>query len=130
VKPTIEIVEIVGADPALGAAPAAKGAVLLSLPDLLDPQVWYDEDTMPLHAHVVVDITPAARGRYEAFVKAKPKARVATVINGAVENVSQVGTMGVGGRFFITPRIPAGAQSNAEAASSLCVSMGGKPRND
>ncbi len=126
----VEVVEVAGTEPALGAALSKKGQVLLTRSDLLDPQVWYDEDTMPLHAHVVVDLAPDARARYEAFVRTHPKARFAIVVNGAVEQVRQATTLGVDGRLFITPRVPTGANSNAAVASALCVSMGGKPRTD
>ncbi len=102
--------------------------VLLASADFTDPQIWYDEDTDPLHAHVVVDLMPASRERYEAFAKAHPKARIATVIDGVVENVSQAGTLGVQGRFFITPSVPVGAVSNEPIASSIGVAMGAKPR--
>ncbi len=101
---------------------------LLSMHDFADPQIWYDEDTLPTHAHVVVDLTRASRDRYEAFAKAYPKARIATVIDGVVENVAQVGTLGAQGRFFITPSVPIGAESNEPTTSSIGVAMGAKPR--
>ncbi len=101
---------------------------LLESADFRDPQIWYDEDTDPLHAHVVVDLTPASRERYEAFAKAHAKARIATVIDGVVENVSTAGTLGMQGRFFITPAVPVGAVSNEPIASTIGVAMGAKPR--
>ncbi len=129
-RATVEIVEVVGPEPAPGAALTQKGQVLFASPDLKAPQVWYDEDTMPLHAHVVVQPTPIARARYEAFVRTHPRARIATVVNGIVEDVRQATPLGEGAPFFITPRVPAGTESNAAVASSLSVAMGGKPRTD
>jgi hypothetical protein len=100
---------------------------LLANADFLDPQIWFDENVRPMHAHVVVDLVAGARVRYEAFVRAHPKVRIATVVDGIVENVADGASLGENGRFFITPSVPPGSSSNEPVASALGARMGAAP---
>ncbi len=96
---------------------------LLTEVDFVSPEIWHDEDTIPLHAHVVSKLSGPGRARLDAFTKSHPGARLAVVVGEMVEQeVDPVG-FPTAGHFWITPSVPVGEVSNEEAAKSLLAML-------
>lgn len=96
---------------------------LLTNIDFRAPQIWLDEDVLPTHAHLVVELVASARTRYETFLKEHPQSRFATILDGVVEQIREA-PLGEDGRLFITPSVPPGAKSNEPAVRALGAALG------
>jgi hypothetical protein len=101
-------------------------APILATADFENPEVWYDEDTLPLHAHVVVQVREAAMGRLETFVKQHPKGQVAVLIDGEAEQVQEARLPLDSRRWWITPHVPIGGVSNEPVANAIASALGWK----
>jgi hypothetical protein len=102
---------------------AVSTSPVLTQADLGAPEVWYDEDTVPLHAHVVCTLAEPALARWMSFAKAHKGAEIAVVIDDLVAEVQTVAAPGMEPHFWITPAPRAGEMSNDDVAKEIAASL-------